>query len=108
MRAVVLSDAQVIKLLNKHYVSVFLLLRDLPELQNGTKGDQASKLATRVAEAYEKTLTHNPDHSVHSFVLSLQLELIGHLPYLTSNESYMNKKRYYTFLLDALETVKRH
>lgn len=87
---------------------MFLLLRDLPELENGAKGDQASKLATLVTEAYEKTITHNPDRSVNSFVLSPQLELIGHLPYRTLNESYMNEKGYYTFLMDALETVKRH
>ena len=108
MRAVVLSDSKVIKLLNKHYVSVFLLLRDLPELQNGIKGDQASKLATLVTETYKKTITHNRDYSVNSFVLSPQLELIGHLPYQTSNESYIDEKGYYTFLMDALETVKRH
>ena len=108
MRTVVLSDSKVIKLLNKHYVSVFLRLRDLPELQNGAKGDQASKLGTLVTEAYEKTITHNRDHSVHTFVLSSQLELIGHLPYRTSNESYINKKEYYTFLMDALEAVKKH
>ena len=109
MRAVVLSDSKVIKLLNKHYVSVFLRLRDLPELQNGAKGDQASKLATLVTEVYEKTITHNPYHSVNSFVLSPQLELIGHSPYRTSNESRrINEKGYYTFLVDALETVKRH
>ena len=88
---------------------MFLRLRDLPELQNGAKGDQASKLATRVTEAYEKAITHNPYHSVNSFVLSPQLELIDHLPYPTSNESGgINEKRYYTFLMDALETVKRH
>lgn len=86
---------------------MFLLLRDLPELQNGAKGDKASKLATRVTEAYGKTLAHNPDRSVHSFVLSPQLELIGHLPYGTSNESYI-EEGYYTFLMDALETVKRY
>ena len=106
MRAVVLSDSKVIKLLNKHYVSVFLPLRDLPELQNGAKGDQASKLAALVTEAYEGTIRHNPDHSVNSFVLSPQLELIGHLPYGVSNESYIDEEGYYTFLMGALETVK--
>ena len=107
MRAGVLSDSKVIKLLNKHYVSVFLLLRDLPELQKGTKGDQASKLAGLVTKTYEKTIAHSLDHSVNSFVLSPQLELIGHLPYQTSNESYVTQKGYYVFLREALETVKR-
>ena len=87
---------------------MFLLLRDLPELQNGAKGDQASNLAARVTEAYEKTITHNPDHSVNTFVLSPQLELIGHLPYRVSYESYLDEDGYHTFLTDALETVKRH
>ena len=108
LRTAVFSDSKVIKLLNKHYVSVFLFLRDLPELQNGAKGDQASKLATRITEVYEKTLIHDPYHSVNSFVLSPQLELIDHLPYRTSNESYMNEEGYYTFLMNALERVKRH
>ena len=108
LRTFVLSDSKVIKLLNKHYLSVFLLLSDLPELQNGAKGDQISKLATRVTETYEKTLTHNPDYSVNSFVLSPQLELIDHLPYGASNKPYMDAKEYHTFLMDALETVKRH
>ena len=108
MRAVVLSDPNVIRLLNKHYVSVFLVLKDLPELQKGAKGDQASKLAARGTEAYEKTITHNPDRSVNAFVLPPQLELIGHLPYRASNESYLDEEGYYTFLINALETVKRH
>ena len=85
---------------------MFLPLRDLPELQSGAKGDQAGKLAALVTEAYEKAITHNSDHSVNSFVLSPQLELIDHLPYSISNESYIDEKGYYTFLIDALETVK--
>ena len=87
---------------------MFLVLKDLPELQKGAKGDQASKLAARVTEAYEKTITHNPYHSVSTFVLSPQLELIGHLPYRASNEFYLDEEGYHTFLIDALETVKRH
>lgn len=106
LTAVVLSDSKVIKLLNKRYVSVFLSMRDLLALQSGAKGEQASKLATLVAKTYEKALVYNVDRSVNFFVLSPQLELIGHLPYLTSNEVFFSEKKYYTFLVDALEQLE--
>lgn len=105
MRAVVLSNSEVIKLLNKHYVSVFLLLRDLPELQNGVKGEQASQLATLVAETYEAAIKQGADHSVNTFVVSPELELMGHL----SNQMQDNPdEKYTTFLQDSLAEVKKH
>lgn len=105
MRAVVLSNSTVVKLLNKHYVSVFLLLRDLPELQNGVKGEQARQLATLVSDTYEAAIEQGADHSVNTFVVSPELELIGHL----SNQLQDNPdEKYATFLKDSLAEVKKH
>ena len=104
MRAVVLSNSEVIKLLNKHYVSVFLLLRDLPELQNGVKGEQARQLATLVAETYESAIEQGADASVNTFVVSPELELIDHLSYKPQDNP---DEKYATFLKDSLGEVKK-
>ena len=81
MRAVVLSDSKVVKLLNKHYVNVFLLIRDLRKLQNGMQDELVSKFVNTVSTTFEEAVAQGVDGSVNSFVLSPQLELIGHLPY---------------------------
>ena len=110
MRAGVLSDSKIVKLLNKHYVNVFLLIRDLRELQNGTKDESISKFANTVSTTFEAAVAQGVDGSVNSFVLSPQLELIGHLPYedlMKPNEDIdAINKTYLTFLKDTLTKNK--
>lgn len=126
MRAGPLSSSKVIKLLNKQFVNVFILSRDLPELQNGAKGEQASQLAAVVATAFEAAATRGTGRSVNSFVLSPDLELIELLPYnnmlkpptdlgmptnifqsLKMQDPSNKEERYLTFLKDALAAVKK-
>ena len=106
MRAGVLSDSKIVKLLNKHYVNVFVLIRDLRELQKETKDESISKFANTVSTTFEAAVARGVDGSVNSFVLSPQLELIGHLPYqdLTQNDAI--NEAYLTFLKDALTKNK--
>ena len=103
MRAVVLSDSKIVKLLNKHYVNVFLLPRDLRELQKETKDESVNRFANTISTTFEEAVAQGVDGSVNSFVLSPQLELIGHLPYedvIKPNE--VIDDTYLTFLKDAL------
>lgn len=106
MRAGVLSDSKIIKLLNKHYISIFLRPRDLRELQKETKDKSVSKFANTVSTTFEAAVAQGVDGSVNSFVLSPQLELIGHLPYqdLMQNESI--NVAYLRFLKDSLKKNK--
>ena len=102
MRAGVLSDSKIRKLLNKHYVNVFLLIRDMRELQKETKDETVSNFASTVSTTFEEAVARGVDGSVNSFVLSPQLELIAHLPYEDlTNEGAINET-YLTFLKDAL------
>ncbi|RKU31643.1 hypothetical protein C6499_04155 [Candidatus Poribacteria bacterium] len=55
-------------------------------------------------EAAFSRLVQKCQKSVHA----LAWRKIGHLPYGVSNESYIDEEGYYTFLMDALETVKGH
>jgi len=103
LRAGVLSDSKTVKLLNKHYVNVFLLIRDLRELQKATKDESVSRFANTISTTFEEAVAQGVDGSVNSFVLSPQLELIGHLPYedlIKPNE--VIDDTYLTFLKDAL------
>lgn len=110
MRTVVLSDSKIVKLLNKHYVNVFLLIRDLRELQNGTKDEFISKFANTVSTTFDAAVAEGVDGSVNSFVLSPQLELIGHLPYedlmKPDEDIEAINEAYLTFLKDALPKNK--
>ena len=108
MRAGALSNSKIIGLLNKHYVNVFILVRDLRELQNGTQDESASRFANTVLTAYEKATAQGIDGSVNVFVVSPELELIGHLPYhdLKRNEYGINKEKYVTFLKGSLTKNK--
>lgn len=107
MRAGVLSNSKIIKLLNKHYISIFLRPKDLRELQNGTKDESISKFANTVSTTFEAAVAEGVDGSVNSFVLSPQLELIGHLPFenvIKPNE--VIDDTYLKFLKDSLTTNK--
>ena len=72
MRAGPLSSPQIINLLNTHFVNVWILLKDLPELQTGTKGAAAGALATKLRQHYSD--------SVDILTLTPELEVIEHLP----------------------------
>lgn len=103
MRAGVLSDSKIVKLLNKHYVNVFLLIRDLRELQKETKDGSISRFANTISTTFEEAVARGVDGSVNSFVLSPQLELIDHLPYedLIKPDEVIDDT-YLTFLKGAL------
>ena len=72
MRASPLSSPKIINLLNTHFVNVWVLLRELPELQAGAKGAAASVLATKLRQHYSD--------SVDILTLTPELEVIEHLP----------------------------
>ena len=71
MRAGPLSSPKIIKLLNTHFVNVWVLLRDVPELQAGAKGADAAALATKLRQHYTD--------SVDILTLTPDLEVLGHL-----------------------------
>ena len=72
MRAGPLSSPEIIELLNTHFVNVWVLRRELPELQTGVKGTAAGDLATKLRQHYSD--------SVDSLTLTPELEVIEHLP----------------------------
>ena len=72
MRAGPLSSPKIINLLNTHFVNVWVLLRELPELQTGAKGAAAGVLATKLRQHYSD--------SVDILTLTPELEVIEHLP----------------------------
>ena len=67
-----LSSPKIIELLNTHFVSVWVLLRDVPELQAGAKGANAAALATKLRQHYSD--------AVDILTLTPELEVIEHLP----------------------------
>ena len=89
-------------MLNKHYVNVFLLIRDLRELRNGAKDESINKFASTVSTTFEAAVAEGVDGSVNSFVLSSNLELIDHLPYQDLTQNKAINTAYLTFLKDAL------
>ncbi len=72
MRAGPLSSPKIIKLLNTHFVNVWVLHKELPELQAGAKGAAAAALATKLRQHYTD--------SVDILTLTPDLEVIEHLP----------------------------
>lgn len=108
MRAGPLYSSKVIKLLNKQFVNAFVLLGDLPEFQNGAKGEPVSKLAKTIATTLEEAVAQGAGRSVNTFILSPQLELIGHLPYRKPNGGFSSpdEEQYLTFLKDSLATLE--
>ncbi len=71
MRAGPLSSPKIINLLNTHFVNVWVLFRDVPELQAGAKGANAAALATKLRQHYTD--------SVDILTLTPDLEVLGHL-----------------------------
>ena len=71
MRAGPLSSPKIINLLNTHFVNVWVLLRDVPELQAGAKGANAAALATKLRQHYAS--------AVDILTLTADLEVIEHL-----------------------------
>ena len=71
MRAGPLSSPKIINLLNTHFVNVWVLLRDVPELQAGAKGPNAAALATKLRQHYAS--------AVDILTLTPDLEVIEHL-----------------------------
>lgn len=67
-----LSSPKIINVLNTHFVNVWVLLRELPELQTGVKGAAAGDLATKLRQHYSD--------SVDILTLTPELEVIEHLP----------------------------
>ena len=103
MRVGPLSSSEVIKLLNNQFVNAFVLLGDLSDLQNETKGEPVSSLAKTITTKLEASVAQGAGRSVNTFVLSPQLELIGHLPYRRKpNVPSPNEERYVTFLKESL------
>ena len=72
MRAGPLSSPEIIEFLNTHFVNVWVLRRELPELQTGVKGTAAGDLATKLRQHYSD--------SVDILTLTPELEVIEHLP----------------------------
>ena len=72
MRAGPLSSPEIIEFLNTHFVNVWALIRELPELQTGAKGTAAGDLATKLRQHYSD--------SVDTLTLTPELEVIEHLP----------------------------
>ena len=103
MRTGVLSGSSIIGMLNEHFVNVFVLLGDLPKFQNGSKGEQVSSLANTISTTLEEAVAQGAGRSVNTFILSPQLELIGHLPYRKPGEPRLTGKIYGTFLKEALD-----
>jgi len=110
LRAGVLSDSKIVKLLNKYYVNVFLLIRDMRELQKETNNESVSRFANTISTTFDAAVAEGVDGSVNSFVLSPQLELIGHLPYedlmKPDEDIEAINEAYLTFLKDALTKNK--
>ena len=67
-----LSSPKIIELLNTHFVNVWVLHRELPELQTGAKGAAAADLATKLRQHYSD--------SVDILTVTPELEVIEHLP----------------------------
>ena len=89
-------------MLNEQFVNVFILLGDLPKFQSGIKGEPVSRLARTISTTFEEAVSQGAGPSVITFILSPQLEMIGHIPYRKSGESDIDKEKYETFLNNAL------
>ena len=103
MRAGPLSSSKVIKLLNVHFVNTWVLLRELPEIQDGAKGADAAALATKLQEHFV--------YPVDPLILTPELEFIQHLPTNEFTKSFPRSERrseYLKWLKSSLAQVDRH
>lgn len=91
MRAGPLSSPKIIDLLNTHFVNVWVLLRDVPELQAGAKGADAAALATKLRQHYTD--------SVDILTLTPDLEVLGHLH---------NMRLFHPYYLPRSERIPRY
>ena len=90
MRAGPLSNSEVINTLNEKFVNTWVLLRELPELIGGEKGEGARLVALQLQQDYTD--------SVDILVLTPEAEVIMHqpemaLPYRNRAEAYLTLLR---------------
>ena len=90
MRAGPLSDSEVIETLNKKFVNTWVLLRELPELIRGAKGEMPSLVAKKMQKHYTD--------SVDILALTPDAEVIMHQP--ESALPYRNQAQAYLTALD--------
>jgi len=98
-----LSSSKVIKLLNTHFVNIWVLLRELPELQNSAKGAAAAMLGKKLQEHFV--------YPVDSLMLTPKLEFVQHLPTNDLHKSFPGNERkseYLKWLKSSLAQVDRH
>ncbi len=103
MRAGPLSSARIIKLLNTKFVNTWVLLRELPDLQDGAKGAAAAALAAKLQEHFV--------YPVDPMILTPELTFIQNLP---TNEFIKSvpiakerKSEYFRWLKSSLAQVER-
>lgn len=102
MRAVVLSDEQIIKFLNENFINTWIRNVDLKRMRDTIGFDRISPLA--------RTIISNKwwRGPVDTWVISPELEAIGHVPlndYLESNrreDGTLESENYLLFLTDSL------
>ena len=102
MRAGPLSDSEVIKTLNEKFVNTWVLLRELPELISGAKGEIVSLVAEK--------MKHHYTDSVDILALTPDAEVIMHqpemaLPYRNQPQAYLSVLRH---AADAFEGKRTH
>ena len=103
MRAGPLSSSKIIKLLNAHFVNTWVLLRELPEIEAGAKGDAAAALVTKLQKHFV--------YPVDSLILTPELEFIQHLPaneFHTSFPYSERKSEYFKWLKSSLAQMNAH
>ena len=86
MRAGPLSDSEVIETLNEKFINTWVLLRELPELISGAKGEMPSLVAKKMQQHYTD--------SVDILALTPDAEVIMHqpesaLPYRNPSQAYL-------------------
>ena len=90
MRAGPLSNSEVIKMLNEKFVNTWVLLRELPELIDGARGEGASRVATKLQQHYSD--------SVDILTLTSEAEVLAHQPEMAI--PYRNRAQAYLRLLN--------
>ena len=97
MRAGPLSNPEIIKTLNERFVNTWVLLRELPELIGGAKGEGVSLVAQKMKHYYTD--------SVDILALTPDAEVIMHQPEMAL--PYRNQAQaYLTVLRHAVDTFE--